>query len=110
MKTPFFKTEELEIKTSIIFSSAHITQSDNDKLTDDDNPLIEKFGYGYRIYVPTTDCISVDEYKKEIKELLKEGYSREFCRLLLIARSHNANSITIDCDGTEYEKLPTFNW
>jgi hypothetical protein len=50
------------------------------------------------------------EVKWVYKTLKKEGYSTALINLLKIARFHGCKYLQLDCDGVQYDDLPTFKW
>jgi len=96
-KTPY-------IVMSLDCSTAHISKRDNNllKKNDDTDPVTAyKNKYGYDIYIHEAAMDSVP---------LRYGYSKEFVKLLKIARKNNCQYLKLDRDGTEYEDLPRFDW
>lgn len=110
MNIPTFTADELEFDKVVVFNTAHITDTDDKLLSDSNSSLelsIDQFEYGFRIFVPQ---YNKDNFDAVIKNVLEEGFSEHLCTLLYIAEAHEANWIKLDCDGTQYAKLPIFDW
>jgi len=111
--TPYNSTKNPFIAKCFEVSSCHISKHDCEHLKRDSkdtshNPtlIIYPFDYGYFVFAA---------WEKEVDEeiqvsLYKEGYSKEFAKLLQVARQHGCKYLQIDEDGVEYEDLHVFNW
>ena len=107
--------DQIEFDKVIVFNTAHITESDNKLLNDmaqglypEAELIVDGHDYGFRIYVPLdyTD----DDFNAVVNTARKEGMSDEFSILLHIARTYKANWMKLDCDGSTYKQIPTFEW
>lgn len=97
-----------EIEKSFVCSTCHITAEDNKRLEKEKEDelssiLMYKYEYGYRLYVGDLP----DEY---IAEYRAAGLSDELCNLLRIAYQLDCKWLVLDCDGSDYEELPSFDW
>lgn len=107
-------TDKYEINSEIVFSTAHITESDSEELLEISiNPAkieltVYGFAYGYRVYV--SKHYHTSEY---ISKMILKGdseLSNEFWKLLLIAVKQKCKWLVFDEDGKIYKHLPTFDW
>lgn len=97
------KADELEINQEIVFSTAHISESDNNNLQIDEaspkNLIVYSQGaYGYRIAVNHTNPSAIDVYSKEFMHLIQQ------------AIDHQCEYLILDCDANLTPNLPTFDW
>jgi hypothetical protein len=95
------------MKLSLIVSSAHIQQKDNNLLytsVHDVNlgAIVYELGeYGYMIYVREFASNST---------LKAIGFSKDFINLVKLAQDNNCEYLRIDRDGPLFDELPTFEW
>jgi hypothetical protein len=115
MNVTILPEEELEFDKVLVFNTAHITNKDNNYLDHiatetiaDSELIVDKFIYGFRVYVAVD--YSDDDFDAIVNSARKAGMSDEFSILLHMARTYKANWIKLDCDGSTYSKLPTFEW
>ena len=115
MNIPTIPADQLETDIVAVFNTAHMTESDNDRLTDiaqgmyaDSELMVDGHDYGFRVYIHVdyTD----EDFNAIVNNVRKEGLSEAFCNLLHISRAHKANWMKLDCDGSFYKQLPEFNW
>jgi len=98
-----------EIEKSMVFSTAHITKDDNEKLeveaTTNSTPIlvVYRYEYGFLIFVHP------DKEDGEF-ELIKEHYSQELFDLVKLAHDNKCTYLKLDCDGQEFKHLKTFDW
>ena len=90
-------------------STCHITKQDDEFLSNDcdaSDPAANasrKAG-GYFVHVSHDDTGEYDQ------KLLESGYSREFIRIIQIARAEGASWVCFDQSGSGTDFLPAFNW
>jgi hypothetical protein len=115
MNVTIVPEEQLEFDKVIVFNSAHITEKDDKYLQDivtetitDSELIVDSHDYGYRVYVAVD--YSDDDFDFIVNSARKAGMSDELSILLHMARTYKANWMKIDCDGSTYEQLPTFEW
>jgi len=115
MNIPTIPADQLETDIVAVFSTAHITESDNNILDDVSNGIhdeselmVDGHEYGFRVYIHV-DYTDKD-FNAIVNNVRKEGLSEHFCNLLHISRAHKANWMKLDCDGSTYTQLPTFEW
>lgn len=94
---------QYEINKEIVFSSCHITEQDDYRLS---NLLfmslsIYEYEYGHRIYVGVENLVDGDE-----KILLSDS----FWNLYQIAIDNDCKWLLIDCDGQVFDHLQKFDW
>jgi hypothetical protein len=92
----------LEINKEIVFSSSHISKSDNTNLllNYNDDFILYQYEYGFRIYVSEDldkKCLSVE-------------MSNAFWKLVKIAKDNGCKWLLLDCDGQTYKELEQFTW
>ena len=94
---------EREIEKSLMVSTAHITEAENQRLAEDPGNVISVYPtpYGYRIHVP------LDPMDKKV--LHAEGYP-SLPRIFEIARAEDCAWIHLDCDVIPYDDLEEFDW
>lgn len=90
-------------------STCHITEQDNQLLGSDcdasqTTAIASRKGGGYFVHV------FHDDIEENEQELLQVGYSREFIRLIQIARAEGASWICLHSDGPDTDFLPAFTW
>lgn len=100
------------ITTNFDCSTGHITKKDDELIKksrkDPEHPLIVYFyKEGYFIFCYYEDHTDM---KEKIEELEKYGFSKEFIHIFSVSRNLFCKYLQLDCDGTTYEELPTFNW
>ena len=107
---------EITIEKHFVVSIAHITEQDNDKLYDhctDNNSYSYLCVYdhesGYVIHVPY-DSFDDKEWNEFLQCMQRDKFSNTFMQLFDLAKQHDCCYITLDCDGTEYNFLPTYEW
>lgn len=94
---------KLEIYTTLVVTTAHLSPSDQQRLdswVDGNGPVTEDFEYGWRVYVST------------FMELLESSHG--FCRSLsssfisVMKRAHEFGCrwVEFDSDGDVYEGIP----
>ena len=91
------------VHTVLDISTAHIHRNDMVKLSGDETPAIA-YSYEEGVFVFAGD--PQDDYR-DFKDY---GFSLEFVHILLWARQLGCKYVQFDCDGTEYEQLPKFEW
>jgi hypothetical protein len=98
MKIDTFKTMDC--------STAHVTNKDiNELLKRDDCPVCSyPYDCGTFVYVYQMDLEGTLQMAKEY------GFSAEFINIFKMARENDCRYIQLDCDGTLYNDLPTFDW
>jgi hypothetical protein len=117
------KISALSIKKPFIVkafeaSSSHITPKDDKLLKQKDLCSLATYEvrgggilYGFLIYTGLKDNTSIHEMRSFSDKAIKaEGYSKAFINLLKIARKNGCKFLQLDCDGVEYDDLPTFDW
>ena len=115
MQLPIISEKELEFDKVVVFNTGHIRTEDNELLTritqgiqDESELMVDGHDYGFRVYVPVdyTD----EDFQAVVNSARKEGLSDSFCTIFQIARATNSNWLKLDCDGSIYKQLPTFDW
>ena len=96
------EARNLEISTMLTVGSCCITEKDSNLLECDEQPDLFLYPYTYGWF------ISIHEYCKD--NLLKMGYSEDFCKLLDLAKSEGCKILQIDQDADPVEGLATFEW
>ncbi len=95
-----------EINKIFTCSTGHITKEDADLLRASDDIPSAHYEFGDFIPVPSDE----DLYKDLLARCSSDGYSKEFIRLLEIAKENDCVYLQLDCDGETYEDLPEFSW
>lgn len=99
--------------------TSHITKQDDQLLKREDLAALAVYEvksslgvhYGYLIYTGVEEGSSVVEDNSfSMDSLRKAGFSEAIINLLDIARKKECKFLQLDCDGVEYDDLPTFNW
>ena len=87
--------------------TSHISKEDDKLLKRDDCPVsCYNYEYGCLVYTGYPDEHS--EYSAET--LKKAGFTEAFANLVVLAQKSECKFLQLDCDGVEYEDLPTFSW
>lgn len=87
-------------------STAHLTASDNDILSNGDfGIMVAKFQYGYVVSVPPKDG-----QRGSLKSLRAVGLSDTFRTYLRTARDEGLDFLMFDAAAPELSGLPTFSW
>ena len=99
---------KLEFEKTIVVSTAHISQKDNELLKIEaehigDLLVVYHYDYGFRIFTGTP----IDEL---VTQEVINKYSSTFCALLRIAEKNNCDWLKLDCDGSLIEGLKRFYW
>jgi hypothetical protein len=68
-------------------------------------PIVHAYDEGFFVYVHDADFI--DEAKRGYIDV---GLSKEFVRLIDVARSFDCTYLHLDADGTDYDDLKKFDW
>lgn len=102
-----------EIVQSLVVSTCHITEKDNNLLQAAADgcagthlcPLaVYDLPYGFIIFAPEES----PEFWTD--SCLTYGFSDALVRLLSITRDAGCKYLLLDCDGSFYDELPTFDW
>lgn len=112
---------ERETYTTVVYSTGHITNDDDDKLrefvhskdTTKPVPLVTHTEYGWRIYVGGSHGGATESPQEIHDEFTDNGLYRlsGACYALCVeARRAGHRWIEFDCDGPVYDDLPTFDW
>jgi hypothetical protein len=98
-------------------STSHISESDNEKLLGQSMPqfkrsinpllMVDKLPNGFLIHINENTQTVFNELEFD-HGLNKMSYG--FIKLLHVAISENFDLIKLDCDGSVYSDLPTFEW
>jgi hypothetical protein len=104
-------------------SSSHITGADDKLLKRNDLASLAVYSikgggitYGFLIYTGLDDDSTLSETEAQIgredfyKSIRTEGYSDAMINLIMMAKRNGCKFLQLDCDGTEYDDLPTFDW
>lgn len=95
-----------EINKEIVFSTAHITEADNELLADmlisSSEVSGDTFEYGHRVHIP--------EDFKNFPTNKKSKLSNNFWYLMELAWSNDCKWLVLDQDGPEHEELTSFDW
>jgi len=98
---------DVEYEHNMVFSTGHITEEDNQKLTEAADPLstqnalvVHSNEYFYLVYVPDVN----------ISVIRRAGYSEQFIRILLLARMDKMDFVKLDRDGPVYSWLEEYDW
>lgn len=89
-----------EISKIWTLSTCHITQEDSEKMLDCSLITYDLEGYGWLVYIPSSDII--DNYGKDVSPALQ--------KILGLAKDLGCTWIKFDRDGPEEESLTQFNW
>lgn len=101
------------IRTYLDLSTAHITQKDADKLTDDSRSRTTglplrccEHEYGFTIFT----C--PDDVEVQIKAVKGRGFSQALCDLYehVVVNMPHVGIINFDADAPQCDTLPTFDW
>ena len=98
-----------EIEKTLVSSTCHITLKDNENLEVESESntapilLVYKYEQGFMIYINPNEEVYNDQD-------VKDNYSTQLRDLLLIAKQNGCVYLKLDCDGTVYEHLETFDW
>lgn len=91
-------------------STKHITRNDDELLNIDCDArlpgaiVFRKDDIGYFVHVPH------DFVEESEQRMIETGYSKEFIRLMQIARSEGASLLCIAADSSSSDKMPSFDW
>jgi len=110
---------KLEIEKMLIINTGHISSQDMENLTDTDphpypyTVLLTEYG----VIISLTSDMEIQPKEqsivfisdKKVEPWVKE-YSKEFIDILRLAKAEGCTWINFDCDGTEHDELPKFNW
>lgn len=108
---------ELEIEKTLVASTGHVLQEDMTLLEIENSYPYTVFNneYGAMIYIVKDMYIPVEHSEEFITEgghdialILK--FSKDFRRLLKIARDNDCTWLRLDSDGSEIEGLPIHEW
>jgi hypothetical protein len=117
MKT--YNSKDLFIVKVLEASTSHITKEDDKLLRREDLSALAvydvkggKTRYGYLIYTGLDDGTSIQEelLSFTLTSLKAAGFSDALFNLLSLARKAGCKFLQLDCDGVEYDDLPTFDW
>jgi len=116
MKT--YNSKDLFIVKVLEACTSHITEQDNRLLKREDLADLAvydikggKVQFGFLIYTGLEEGTSVQEEQSFTQESLKAaGFSDALYNLLSLARKAGCKFLQLDCDGVEYDDLPTFDW
>ena len=91
-------TAQPHILPMIEISTAHVKEHTCNVFLQQDNcPVCAyQFEYGWFIYVPDEDCDQI--------------VPLDLKKIFIFARTYGCNFIKLDCDGTLYSTLPTYEW
>jgi hypothetical protein len=99
---------KLEIQKTLVISTGHITEKDNELLgifcrtPDEDLPLIvDDVDQGWKIH---TDIIEINILD------IRGTFSNGFLNCLLLGYLNNCQWVNIDSDGPIYDFLQTYKW
>jgi len=80
------------------------------ELDDLDQPLIiYKYDEGFWIHIPESTKRKLMPASTS-KAMLDFGYSPEMVKLVAICMNQNMRFLRLDCDGEQYDELPSFDW
>jgi hypothetical protein len=110
---------KLDIEQVVNLSTAHVTEQDNDHLTecsksDPSHPKYRAAGwvvatdYGFMVFMPPKD--NKEEVADHIHAYKEIGLSKEFLDLCKLAAERDCTWLRFDCDIPETKGLPTFGW
>jgi len=103
---------DLEIEKSLVATTAHVLQSDMELLEQENSYpyTVHNTEYGAMIYITKDMIIPVEQSVEficdghDLEALV--AFSRDFRRLLKLARDNDCTWLRLDCDGSEIEGLP----
>ena len=100
--------KNLEIQKTLVLSTAHVTEKDNNFLSNNNIAFSSVYvnDYGYSIFINP----HIEVLKLEIEELKNLGLSNNFCDLMQLAHDKKCEYLKLDCDGNIYQELPSFDW
>lgn len=107
---------KIVIEKHMLVSTSHITKDDDKKLLDHcahnekySYLCADDYEYGFRVHVPF-NSLKNKKWTEFLQCMQRDGFSNTFMQLFDLARQHDCCYITLDCDGTEYDSLPTYEW
>jgi len=107
---------ELEIEKSLVVSTAHVLQQDMELLEQENSYpyTVHNTEYGAMLYITKDMVIPVEQSVEficdghDIEKLV--AFSRDFRRLLKLAKDNDCTWLRLDCDGSEIEGLTVHEW
>jgi len=107
---------ELEIEKSLVASTGHVKKSDMDLLEQENSYpyTVHNTEYGAMVYITKDMTIPVEQSVEfitdgqDIEKLV--AFSRNFRRLLKLAKDNDCTWLRLDCDGSEIEGLELLEW
>ena len=98
---------ELEVEKTWVVSSAHIAESDSDKLRSGESGMTATCSKFFLLVVVHHDR---DIFQSDIDIMEECGFSFEFGQLLVFALTQGFHNIKFDSDGPQVPGFPTFDW
>lgn len=95
----------MEISRMITMSTGHISEETSKILEDTSNTLpigvYDKTGFGWFIYLPTD--------KTEDSKILKD-LPKDLAMIFMFSRHNDFDIVCLDCDGSDIDELPVYDW
>lgn len=95
--------DKYEVQNMTVFSTAHITKNDGNKLMQNEGERVCWYNFDYGHFI----LLRSDMTKKAI---IADGFSEAFANVYLTARAMGSTCMTLDCDGPIYEQHEVFEW
>lgn len=92
----------MEISRMLTLSTAHITQSTNDWISQQEIfclPAFQKDDYGWFIYISNEP---LDDESMNIPD--------DLCKVISFAKAENCDWLCLDCDGEIVNGLTVYEW
>jgi len=98
---------ELEFQKILVLSTAHLTEEDNDFLSNEEysenlDCVIDETPYGWMVHISKNK----DELFSEVHRLLSEN----FRKAMELAFINDCDWVRFDCDGNVVEELKSYDW
>lgn len=91
----------------IVFSTAHISKEDDDKLRTGTTEVVAyEYEFGYWIHIPS----DAFEFKDMLTNMKRTGFTDGFIKLFKIANEQKCQFLRLDCDGPEHDELQKYEW
>ena len=84
-------------------NTCHITEEDNELLSNPDSLIVNKRTHGWLVHVPELQCI-------DFNRILEEGFSNSLLKVLTKALILNCNFVLLDSDANEHADLDAHDW
>ena len=92
-----------EVNRVAVFSTAHMQESDKDKLETGDQATVVAYAYEYGFFVHLSPEVTESS-------LMNDGFSASFTRIYFDALDEGMQFVRFDCDGLVYDDYRKFDW